>query len=275
MNKYTVIDKIIIAAFEEDSLQGDVTSENIFQVSDYCHGKFIAKEEGIFAGQAVLKRVFELLDDTILVTCVDDGTVLKIGDLIATIEGPIIPILRGERIALNLVQRMSGIATLTSQYVKAIDGLNCRVVDTRKTTPGLRLLEKQAVRIGGGFNHRFNLSEAIMIKDNHIKAAGGIKQAVEKVKSSCPHTMKIEVEIESIKDLEEAIQSGVDIVMLDNMSTEEMSRAVHQCKHRVILEASGNVSLEMIRQIAETGVDVISCGKLTHSVSALDISLKF
>lgn len=276
MTNSLVIDRIIISALEEDSLYGDVTSETIFSSQDKGFGKFIAKEDGIFAGEDILRRVFDLLDTTVTVELkISDGTVVKPGDLIGTIEGPILPILKGERIALNLVQRMSGIATLTHQYVKEVAGCECRVVDTRKTSPGLRIIEKMAVRIGGGYNHRFNLSDAVMIKDNHIKGTGGIREAVEKVKATCPHTMKIEVEIESIEDLEEAIGSGVDIVMLDNMSPKEMTQAVKQCNRRVILEASGNVSLETIRQIAETGVDIISCGKLTHSVSALDISLKF
>ncbi len=276
MLNLAAIDKIILNALEEDSLYGDVSSEMIFDENDRCSGKFIAKEKGIFAGADVLKRVFQLLDDSVdLKMHIHEGAHVESGDLIATIEGLTRPILRGERIALNLVQRMSGIATLTNCYVKEIESFNCRVVDTRKTSPGLRIIEKLAVRIGGGYNHRFNLSDAVMIKDNHIKAAGGIKKALEKVKLTCPHTMKVEVEIESLEDLESAIENGADIVMLDNMSLEDMTRAVDDCNGRVILEASGNVSLETIRQIAETGVDVISCGKLTHSVSALDISLKF
>lgn len=276
MRNMIAIDKIILNALEEDSIYGDVSSEMIFDINDHCSGKFIAKENGIFAGEHILKRVFQLLDDSVHIKMhIQEGERVKVGDLIASIEGPTRPILRGERIALNLVQRMSGIATLTNRYVNEIEGFECRVVDTRKTSPGLRIIEKLAVRIGGGYNHRFNLSDTVMIKDNHIKAAGGIKEALKKVKMTCPHTMKVEVEIESLEDLECAIEGGADIVMLDNMSLTDMTQAVKECNARVILEASGNVSLETIRQIAETGVDVISCGKLTHSVSALDISLKF
>jgi len=270
------VDRIIKNALLEDSYNGDVTSERIFEMSDCCTGQLIAKEAGIIAGTEVFKRVFDMLDSSIRVEFhVLEGQRLTNKTLIATVSGPIIPILKGERIALNILQKMSGIATLTDQYVKAISGLMCRVVDTRKTSPGLRVLEKYAVTVGGGYNHRFNLSEAIMIKDNHIAGAGGIVEAVSKVKQTVPHTMKVEVEIERLSDLEIAIASGADIVMLDNMSVEDMQRAVHINNNRVILEASGNVRLETVRQIAETGVDVISSGQLTHSVSALDISLKF
>ncbi len=271
-----VVDRIIKNALLEDSYNGDVTSERIFGKTDCCTGQLIAKEDGVIAGSAVFKRVFDLLDSSIEVEFhVLDGQQVADQTLIATVSGPIIPVLKGERIALNILQKMSGIATLTDQYVKATSGLACRIVDTRKTSPGLRVLEKYAVTVGGGYNHRFNLSEAIMIKDNHIAGAGGIVEAVSKVKQTLPHTMKVEVEIERLSDLEIAIASGADIVMLDNMSVEEMRRAVQINNKRVILEASGNVRLETVRQIAETGVDVISSGQLTHSVSALDISLKF
>lgn len=271
-----VIDQLIRTAIEEDSGHGDATSDRIFEYNHMSEGAFIAKESGILAGTHIVNRVFELIDSKIKIDWyLDEGHHMNNGDIIARIYGRSLAILKGERIALNLMQRMCGIASLTHIYVNELKGINCRLVDTRKTTPGLRALEKYAVTVGGGLNHRYNLSDAIMIKDNHIKGIGGIKKAVSKVKASCPHTMKIEVEIEKISQLEEAIEAGADIVMLDNMSLEDMSKAVTLNNGRIILEASGNVSLETVRSIAETGVDVISCGKLTHSVSALDISLKF
>ncbi|MBN2898707.1 MAG: carboxylating nicotinate-nucleotide diphosphorylase [Clostridia bacterium] len=270
------IDQLIINALIEDSDHGDATSERIFTADHKSTGRFIAKEAGVIAGCSVATRVFELLGaDIQLDWQVVDGDVVSQYDVLGTITGQTLAILKGERIALNLMQRMSGIATLTAAYVKEIEDLPCRLVDTRKTTPGLRLIEKYAVTVGGGYNHRYNLSDAVMIKDNHVKAAGGIALAVAKIKKTCPHTMKIEVEVESLDQMEEAIVAGADIVMLDNMRVEDMAEAVRRNAGRVVLEASGNVSLETIRMIAKTGVDVISCGKLTHSVSAFDISLKF
>jgi nicotinate-nucleotide pyrophosphorylase (carboxylating) len=195
------------------------------------------------------------------------------GQQIAEVEGSVRSILSGERLALNLLQRLSGIATRTNQYVQAIAGTKARVVDTRKTTPGLRLLEKYAVRVGGGHNHRYALYDAVMIKDNHIKGAGGIKQAVDAARATIPHTMKIEVETESLEQVREALEAGADIIMLDNMELERMKEAVALIAGRAVVEASGGVTLETIRSIAETGVDVISVGALTHSVKALDISL--
>lgn len=270
------IDQIIKNALIEDSYNGDATSDRIFDVKDAGSGNLIAKEVGVLAGIDVFKRVFEIIDSRIVVTFFhEDGDMLSTGDIIGEIKGPIAGILKGERIGLNLMQRMSGIATMTNMYVKELEGLSCRLVDTRKTTPGLRVLEKYAVTVGGGFNHRMGLSDGIMIKDNHIKGAGGLGRAIDMVKRTCPHTMKVEVEIEDVEALEEAIEHGADIVMLDNMNLFDMKMAVIQNRGRVTLEASGNVTLESLREIGETGVDVISCGKLTHSVSALDISLKF
>lgn len=270
------VDQLIINALSEDSGNGDATSERIFEREDTSVGYLIAKEFGILAGTKIFSRVFQLLDEGIDIEWfIGEGSKLEVNDRIAKISGSTITILRGERIALNLLQRMSGIASLTRLFVDEVSDYSCRIVDTRKTTPGLRLIEKYAVRVGGGYNHRFNLSDAIMIKDNHIQAAGGLTNAIKKVKESCPHTMKVEVEIETLDDLEDAIQAGVDIIMLDNMPAEDMAKGVQKTAGRVILEASGNVSLDTIGLIASTGVDVISCGKLTHSAMALDMSLKF
>jgi nicotinate-nucleotide pyrophosphorylase (carboxylating) len=207
-----------------------------------------------------------------------DGEKVTTGDIIATIKGRARNILKGERVALNLIQRMSGIATLTYSYVKMVEGFSAKIVDTRKTIPGLRILDKYSVKMGGGHNHRFNLSDLVLIKDNHIKAAGGITPAVKAAKSTLSHAVKIEVEVETMEMLKEAMDAGADIVMLDNMNLNQMSEAVSIAKGKVLLEASGNVELNgerNVRAIAETGVDIISVGALTHSVKAMDISLRF
>lgn len=200
---------------------------------------------------------------------------LSKGDSVAEIEGPTHALLKGERLCLNLLQRMSGIATVSRQYAETVQHTSVKVVDTRKTTPGLRALEKYAVRCGGCFNHRFNLSEGVLIKDNHIQACGGIREALEAIKGKVGHTVKLEIEVQDLKGMEVAINAGADIVMLDNMSVEQVREAVVLNDHRVVLEASGGVTLETLKALAETGVDVISSGALTHSARALDIHMKF
>lgn len=276
MHKTAIVDAIIKNTLSEDLVTHDMTSEWLFDETDRSEAHLIAKEDGIISGVGVFKRTFECVDvQTRVETKVRDGDAIKKGEIIATIEGQTKSLLFAERTALNFLQRMSGIATETAKYVTLVADLPVKIVDTRKTAPGLRVLDKQAVRDGGGANHRFNLSDGILIKDNHIKAAGSIIDAIGKCKAHAPHTLKIEVEVESIEGLVEAIEAGADIVMLDNMSTEAMTEAVLINAGRAILEASGNMSLVRLREVAETGIDIISVGALTHSVKALDISLRF
>ncbi len=273
------IDRIIINALEEDLGWGDVTTDSTIPAETAIKGNFTAKAEGIVCGVEICRRVFEIVDKSIeFQAFMKDGQRASKGDVIATISGSARGILKGERTALNFFQRMSGIATMTDKFVSKTAGLKVKLVDTRKTVPGLRILDKYSVKVGGGFNHRFNLSDMVLIKDNHIKAAGGITPAVAAARKTVSHAVKIEVEVESIKELMEAIDAGADIVMLDNMSLDMMSEAVGIAKGRVLLEASGNMALEgarNIRAVAETGVDLISVGALTNSVDALDISLRF
>jgi nicotinate-nucleotide pyrophosphorylase (carboxylating) len=259
---------------QEDIGFGDITTMSTIPEEEQGTGILYAKEAGMIAGLPIVQQVFEVVDPSLVfVAKAADGDRVEKGQQIAEVEGSVRSILSGERLALNLLQRLSGIATRTNQYVQAIAGTKARVVDTRKTTPGLRLLEKYAVRVGGGHNHRYALYDAVMIKDNHIKGAGGIKQAVDAARATIPHTMKIEVETESLEQVREALEAGADIIMLDNMELERMKEAVALIAGRAVVEASGGVTLETIRSIAETGVDVISVGALTHSVKALDISL--
>jgi nicotinate-nucleotide pyrophosphorylase (carboxylating) len=265
--------KQIEAWLDEDLMEGDLTA-SLMPKDQMGKAWMVAKADGIVAGLPLAQLVFQVLDPRIQITGkVQDGDTVQRGDVIAQLEGPMSSLLAGERLALNLLQRLSGIATLTQRYVEKVDGLNVRIVDTRKTTPGLRGLEKYAVRMGGGHNHRFGLYDAAMIKDNHIKAAGGITPAVTGLRQALPHTVKIEVEVESLDEVKEALETGADIIMLDNMSNDVMREAVRLINGKAIVEASGGVSLETVRAIAETGIDVISVGALTHSVSALDISM--
>lgn len=276
MLNMSYIDHIIQVAFEEDINYFDITTDTLIDDEQISIGQFIAKEDGIIVGLFIAERVFKSLDKQLEWNMsVKEATYVKKGTLIGTIKGKTKAILKAERTALNLMQRLSGIATMTYHMVQAVEGTKARIVDTRKTTVGLRPLEKYAVRVGGGFNHRFNLSDAVMIKDNHIQAVGTIKEAVLRARNNIPHTMKIEVEVEDLEQLNEALEAKADIIMLDNMSIQMMKEAVSIINGRAILEASGNVSIETVRDIAVTGVDVISCGALTHSVKALDISLKF
>jgi len=276
MHKTAIVDTIIKNTLNEDLVTHDMTSEWLFDDTDHSKAYLIAKEDGILSGMNVFKRTFECVDaQTLVEVMAKDGSPIKKGEIIAIIEGRTKSLLFAERTALNFLQRMSGIATETGKYVSAVKDLPVKIVDTRKTAPGLRILDKQAVRDGGGSNHRFNLSDGILIKDNHIKAAGGIAYAIGKCKRHAPHTLKIEVEVESTIGMIEALEAGADIIMLDNMTTAAMAEAVLINAGRAILEASGNMTLTRLREVAETGVDIISIGALTHSVNALDISLRF
>ncbi|SEP28521.1 carboxylating nicotinate-nucleotide diphosphorylase [Paenibacillus sp. OK076] len=261
----------------EDVGAGDVTTSVTIPAGSQSKAVIHAKDNGIIAGITVAELVFQVVDSGLVFTAmVKDGDAVTRGTILAEVEGSTHSLLTGERLALNLLQRMSGIATRTRTYVDALEGLSTRLVDTRKTTPGHRLLEKYAVRVGGGANHRFGLYDAVMIKDNHIKGAGGITEAVQRARAVIPHTMTIEVETENLEQVREALQAGADIIMLDNMHPDRMREAValirEQAPH-VKVEASGNVSLNTIRGIAESGVDVISVGRLTYSFESLDISL--
>ena len=276
---YPGLDDLLRRALDEDIGSGDITTNCCVEKNAVSKGTFILKEAGVISGLGVLKRVFELLDDTVrVVPLVSDGDALCAGAVIAEISGPSRAVLTGERVALNFLQHMSGIATRTAETAGNVSGMKTVIKDTRKTTPGLRALEKYAVRCGGGTNHRFNLTDGALIKDNHIKAAGGIKNAVHRMRDTLREdhaSMLIEVETESLGQVEEALAAGVDIIMLDNMSPDMMAEAVKLINGRALTEASGNMGNRDLRIIAETGVDFISIGALTHSVNALDISLKF
>ncbi|MBS5843935.1 MAG: carboxylating nicotinate-nucleotide diphosphorylase [Clostridiales bacterium] len=270
------IDKVVLNALEEDMPYGDVTTDNLISDEDFTEAKFIAKADGVISGMPVAARVFELIDSrTSLEILKNDGECVQKGDIIAILRGPTAAVLKGERTALNLMQRMSGIATRTRVFTELVKDYPVSVADTRKTTPGLRYLEKYAVRCGGGRNHRYSLSDAVMLKDNHIAAGGGILSAVRKVRANIPHTVKIEVEVENMDMVRDAVESGADIIMLDNMNEAAMAEAVRYIAGRALVEASGDVTEERICAIAETGVDIISIGRITHSVKALDISLRF
>ena len=273
---FNVIDEIIILALKEDIGTGDITSEGIISINEITTAVFVAKEDGVVAGIDTVKRVFELLDSRCEFTAyLTRGDKVKAGDKIAAVKGSAVSILTAERTCLNFMQRACGIATMTAKYVEAVAHTEARIVDTRKTVPGLRVLDKFAVYAGGGDNHRFSLSDGVLIKDNHILAAGSITEAVKKTKRYAPHTVKIEVECESLEQVQEAIEAGADIIMLDNMNIEMMEQAVKICKGKAMTEASGGIRLDCVAKIAETGVDLISIGALTNSVPALDISLDF
>ena len=261
-------------ALLEDAPYGDITTQFTIEEDKTVRGKLWAKADGILAGINVAREAFRLCDENIIFTpCKKDGDSLKYGDTIAEIEGPSMPILIAERIALNFMQRMSGIATMTHRYASLISHTGARIVDTRKTTPLLRMFEKYAVRCGGGINHRTGLSDGILIKDNHIIASGGITEAVTRAKAKAAHTLKVEVEIKSLSQLEEALNAGADIIMLDNFNLEDMRKAVRTVAGKAQIEASGGINENTLLAIAETGVDIISSGALTHSVKSLDISL--
>ncbi|RED53067.1 carboxylating nicotinate-nucleotide diphosphorylase [Cohnella lupini] len=261
----------------EDIGSGDVTTMATVPQGHISTGIIHAKHAGILAGIPLARLVFEVIDKSLKFNAqVTDGTFVERGTVLAIVEGSTHSILTGERLALNLLQRLSGIATKTNEYVVAAQGQPVRIADTRKTTPGHRTLEKYAVRVGGGANHRFGLYDAVMIKDNHIKAAGGISAAVHAAKSRIPHTMMIEVEAESLAEAEEAVSAGAHIVMLDNMNSHDMAEAVKVIRKlapHIVLEASGGIMPERVAEVARSGVDIISVGGLTHSFTALDISL--
>lgn len=269
--------EIIRIALEEDIGNGDITTAFLIPEDSESRALIIAKGNFVVAGIPFIKEVFSFFDREVRFNVfINDGSKAMKGDVIAEVSGRTKVLLSGERVSLNLLQRLSGIATLTNMFVEKVKGLHARIVDTRKTTPGLRFMEKYAVRVGGGNNHRFGLFDGILIKDNHIEAVGSITEAL-RLASEGHHLAKIEVEVENLKDLKEAVEGGSDIVMLDNMSIQDMKEAVNivrSSKKDVILEASGNVSLENVREVAETGVDLISIGALTHSATAVDISMK-
>lgn len=266
--------KLIENALREDIGSGDVTTLATVKENKKGTAKAIAKADAIVAGIEIFGEVFQVYSDEVRFKAVSaDGHLARKGTVVAEISGTMRSILTAERVALNIFQRMCGIATLTRRYVDMVKGTKARILDTRKTGPGLRDLEKYAVRVGGGFNHRIGLYGGVLIKDNHITAAGGITKALKNVRDNVPLTLKIEVEVKNIREVEEALSAGCDIIMLDNMNTDEMREAVALIDGRVAIEASGNVNLSNVREIAETGVDFISVGALTHSAPAADISL--
>jgi len=304
-----LFDDFLLAALKEDMPFGDISSEAVFDAAHTSTARLVAKADGVLCGLELFLRVFELLESGIPATRFEsgpeqydsinlsarsagggipakgwevisfaDGDTVQKGDVICTFSGSTLALLAGERTALNILQHLSGIATQTAKAVAAVAGTGASVTETRKTLPGLRALQKYAVRTGGGKNHRFSLSDAVMLKDNHIDAAGGIAPAVERVRGAVGHTVKIEVETRNLEEVRQALETGADIIMLDNMVPSEIRRAVDMVNQslpkRAILEASGNITLDNIREYAETGVDVISLGALTHSVTALDISMQ-
>ncbi len=273
---YLGLDDLLIAALKEDVGTGDITTLSCIPAKNRSIGRFLAKESGVICGLDIAKRVFELLDSEIVFSSeLSDGDHVEKGQYFACVEGPSRSILTGERVALNLMQRLSGTATATANALEQVKGTRARIVDTRKSTPGLRVLEKYAVGMGGGHNHRFNLADGVLIKDNHIAAAGGIKNAIRAARDAVPHVMKIEIETETLEQVQQALDAGADIIMLDNMSCEMMAEAVRLIGGRALTEASGNMGEKNLAEVAATGVDIISIGALTHSVKAMDISLKF
>jgi nicotinate-nucleotide pyrophosphorylase (carboxylating) len=271
----TNVDHLISQALQEDITSEDITTNAV--MPEFCLGEvqLICKENGIIAGLDIFKRVFELLDENVITTLYyKDGDRVNVGDVMATVKGDIRVLLSGERTALNFLQRMSGIATYTKSITTLLEGSKTKLLDTRKTTPNMRIFEKYAVKVGGGTNHRYNLSDGILLKDNHIAAAGSITKAVTMAKEYAPFVRKIEVEVENLDMVKEAVEAGVDIIMLDNMTAEDMKTAIELIAGRAKTECSGNVTKENIRDYVSIGVDYISCGALTHSAPILDISLK-
>ena len=278
MNSITMklnADNLILSALQEDITSEDITTNSVMPCYQLGEVELICKEDGIVAGLDVFKRVFELLDEkTEFDFSCKDGDAVKNGQKLGTVKGDIRVLLSGERIALNYLQRMSGIATYTRKIADLLKGTSTKLLDTRKTTPNMRVFEKYAVKVGGGYNHRYNLSDGILLKDNHIGAAGGVKEAVTMAKEYAPFVRKIEVEVENLDMLKEALEAGADIIMLDNMSVEEMKEAVKLCKGKAETECSGNVTKENVARLVDIGVDYISSGALTHSSPILDLSLK-
>ncbi len=278
MNNITMLmnaDEMILNALKEDITSEDITTNSVMREFKMGEVELICKQDGVIAGLDVFKRVFELLDKNTDVTffC-KDGDSVKNGEKLGIIKGDIRVLLSGERTALNFLQRMSGIATYTRSIADLLIGSKTKLLDTRKTTPNMRVFEKYAVKVGGGYNHRFNLSDGILLKDNHIGAAGGVKEAVKMAKEYAPFVRKIEIEVENLEMLKEALDAGADIVMLDNMSVEDMKEAVKMASGRAETECSGNVTKENVARLVDIGVDYISSGALTHSAPILDLSLK-
>jgi nicotinate-nucleotide pyrophosphorylase (carboxylating) len=270
------LDAVIRTALLEDLPQGDVTSESIVSLEDRAGAVFLAKEDGVLAGLDVARRVFDRIDPEVLFTDhAADGAAFRSGDILARVDGRSLSLLKAERTALNFLQRLSGIATETRRYVRAVEGTGAKILDTRKTTPGLRLFEKYAVRMGGGSNHRFSLSDMALIKDNHLQVAGSITEAVRRVREKTGRDMRIEVEVTDPAGVREALAAGADVIMLDNMTPERIREAVEVVAGRVPIEVSGKITPEKARDVARLGVDFISVGALTHSYRSVDISLEF
>ncbi len=266
---------IVDLALAEDLGTGDVTSASVIPADAVSEGFFLAKAHGVLAGMPVVSLVLHRVDPRLhLVLLTEEGARVTAGQKLAEVSGPTRSLLTAERTALNFLQRMSGIATATARYVEAVRGTNAHIVDTRKTAPGHRVLDKYAVRMGGGSNHRFNLSDGVLIKDNHVAAMGGVEQAIQAARANAPHTLKIEAEVTTVRMAEEAVAAGADIILLDKMSFDEMRACVRIAAGKALTEASGGVTLDRVRAIAECGVDLISIGALTHSVTGLDISLE-
>lgn len=278
MNPITMkvqIDPLLLAALREDISNEDVSTNAVIREETPGEVELLAKQDGVIAGLDVFARVFTLLDERTEVTFLcKDGDAVRSGQLLGRVRGDIRVLLSGERVALNLLQRMSGIATCAREMAAALQGTNTRLLDTRKTTPGLRILEKYAVRVGGGYNHRFNLSDGVLLKDNHIAAAGGVREAVRLAREYAPFLQKVEVEVETLEMVDEAVAAGADVIMLDNMPVEDMREAVRRIAGRAQTECSGNVTREKLQALADIGVDYISSGALTHSAPILDISMK-
>lgn len=267
------IDKHLLDALREDITNEDISTNAIIREKKDGKANLLCKENGILAGIQVFKRVFELLGEIHFQTKFKDGDAIKKGDIIATLAGDLRIIMSGERTALNYLQHMSGIATYTNEFVNILEGSGVKLLDTRKTTPNMRIFEKYAVKVGGGINHRFNLSDGILLKDNHIKAAGGVKKAIELVREYTPFARNIEVEVENIPMVKEALEAGADIIMLDNMDIESIKQAVKIIDKRAIIECSGNITKDELYEISNTGVDYVSAGVITHSAPPLDFSL--
>ena len=268
-------DELIKLALKEDITSEDASTNAVIRKKTLGRVQLICKQNGVICGLSVFKRTFELLDGSVKIDLfAEDGDRVEKGQLIAEVEGDIRVLLSGERTALNFLQRMSGIATYTAELVKLLEGSKTKLLDTRKTTPNMRIFEKYSVRVGGGVNHRYNLSDGILLKDNHIGAAGSVKRAVELAKEYSPFVRKIEIEVENLEMCRQALEAGADIIMLDNMSPEDMKKAVVMIGGRALPECSGNITKENIRSIADIGVDFVSSGALTHSAPILDLSLK-
>jgi nicotinate-nucleotide pyrophosphorylase (carboxylating) len=278
MNLYQFqqVKNLIQSAIEEDIGRGDVTTESTIAKESMSHAYLITKDEIVLAGMEIFSEVYRIIDNSVKINNHhNDGDFLKSKTLISELDGPTQSILIGERIALNFLQRLSGISTITRKYVDAVKNYNVSIVDTRKTTPGWRLLEKYAVRVGGGKNHRHDLGDGVLIKDNHIIGAGSIKRAVELARRKSHHLLKVEVEVETFDQIHEALDAGVDVIMLDNMPPEMLAEGVKKIDGRALVEASGGINLESIAQVARTGVNLISVGRLTHSAPSVDIHLEF